>query len=296
MGKKKLNKGTVAWYKNELTIYGAPEEEWKGLTKEPLIEYYNSYIDSIGGGNNGSSSQTSSPTVAEAKAAGTGAVTVAAADAGVSIDSSAKKTQKASTFLKKQTQKFQTKKARPRFVGPRRGVINISPPKKSPKRRTVNMDWTASLSPEKVSPTFRIGKKRLPSPVSPKIQEITFKNGFDKPVMLKTSLLPPSFNPRAEALSKIPGHNHPLDPGVSIMLKVRKGDTLYVHDGKKILETLTTKADPKYGNEIETRYVPTKVGNVKSNFTKGKITSLKKRGGRRRRRRRRTRRKRTRQK
>ena len=187
-------------------------------------------------------------------------------------------------------------------MGPKKGVINISPRKKSPKNQAVAMDLSPSSPPGRASPTFRIGKERLPSPVSPKIQEITFKNGFNTAVMLKTSLLPPSFNPSAQHLYDIPGHEHPLDPGVSIMLKVRKGHTLYVHDGTKILETLVTKVDPKYGDDENKRYVPTKVGIVPSNFTKGKITSQKKKspkkspktkkGGKRRRRRRRTRRKR----
>ena len=61
------------------------------------------------------------------------------------------------------------------------------------------------------------------------------------------------------------------------------------------METLCTKAHAKYGPEVETRYVPTKLG-AKSNFTKGAIKKAgggawapTKKGGRRRRTRRRRR-------
>ena len=118
--------------------------------------------------------------------------------------------------------------------------------------------------------------------------------------MIAQSVLPPSFVPRKAAVSDIPGHNHPLDPGASISFSVRKGNTLYVYDGQfNPLETLCTKVHARYGPEVETRYVPTKLG-AKSNFTKGAIKKLAgggawaptKKGGRRRRTRRRRRRRR----
>ena len=202
--------------------------------------------------------------------------------------------------MKKAARAFGTVKSHAALkVGRKAGVIHISPPKGNKTRKATKMDieTEASYSASVASSPKRLFKTRKLTPVSPKEQEITYTNGHKVPVMLKQSILPPGFNPRKEAISKIPGHNHPLDPGASIKFKVTKGNTLYVHDGNmNLLESLHTKAHKKYGKEVETRYGATLVGNLKSNFTKGAISKIKKSqsGGRRTRRRRRRRRRRTR--
>ena len=264
---------------------GVPVDTYKNLRKnelEALVE------KNEGGGNGGGGG-------------GGGTVTAAAAAAGVksrspqSAAAAAASPKKAKNFLKKAVAKFGTVKSHANLaVGGKKGVIRISPPRGNKTRKATKMDIEkspefAASTPWKPKPLF---ESRKVSPVSPTEQEITYKNGFKCPVMIKQSILPPSFVPRRAAISKIPGHNYPLDPGASIKFKVTKGNTLYVHDGGgKLMESLSTKAHAKYGPETETRYVPTAVGNVKSNFTKGAITKIKKSqsGGRRRRTRRRSR-------
>ena len=310
---KSPNVGTVKWLKRELDIMGVTYGD--GAKKGEL----QSILDGAGGGGGGG-----------------GTVTVAAAAAGVKSPSPAaaapprapspKKAsrKKASPnqskttreFLKKGKKAFGTLEAHKSLAVGKKRDIRISRrkgniTKKATKIEVMKLETEASFAASEATnwkaktppPMFRTRKV---SPVEPTEQQITYTNGFDRPVKLAQSMLTPGFNPRRAMLSDIPGHNHPLDPGASINFSVKLGQTLYVYDSNmNPMETLSTKAHAKYGRDGEIRYVPTKVGYVKSNFKRGAITrvgdggggaakskSANQKGGRRRRTRRRRRRRR----
>jgi len=283
---------TIKQIKAKLKKLGIKKEQYESLKLKADLEALLAQHEGGGNGGNGGGGN------------GGGTVTMAAAAAGVkshspqSAAASAASTKKAKSFLKRSVAKFGTVKSHANLaVGGKKGVMRISPPRGNKTRKATKMEvekspeFAASIDTKwKPKPMF---KTRKVSPVSPTEQEITYKNGFKFPVMLKQSMLPPSFVPRKAAISKIPGHNFPLDPGASIKFKVTKGNTLYVHDERgNLKEYLHTKAHPKFGKEEEWRYGPTRVGIVPSHFTKGQITKIKKSqsGGRRTRRRRRGRR------
>jgi len=272
---KKPIKGSIKWLKKKLDDAGVT---YDSKAKKGALEKL--YAETIGGGGGGGG--------------GGGAVTAAAASAGVSPGSpspgspspgtaaaaraaSPKQTRKATEFLKSATKGF-GKVATPKTLkkAGKPAEVRVSPPKGNKTKKApmdIDHEGTAVCTGWKKAKTPPMFTSRVLSPVSPSNQRIVYTNNFSVPVKLATSMLPPGFNPRPSKIANIPGHNYPLDPGTSIGFDVRKGNTIYVYDGNfNPMETLCTKAGSVYGPDIETRYVPTEVPNVKSNFQKGAIT------------------------
>lgn len=291
-------------------------------------------------GNNSKGSQASVKSIQEAAAAaGPSAVTESAAAAGVEASPShsqtrkvspkasspqggKQKTKKARDFLKKSVQKFGTVKRRgPKMKGTKRaGVMDFGHLNNSPMSVNSNTEFTEvtssawppqlpkGMSPldlkrvvSSPSPTFRIGKpmKKLPD-YSKKKASIKFKNVHNEPVILRTSWLPPSFNPRAAAIFPILGHNNPLDPGATFNMDVAVGSTIYAINAKgEAVESLVTSGDSSYSprstlHKRVARSGKTEEGGFKFDGIKSSNSSpkgKKKKGGRKTRRRR-TRRKR----
>ena len=273
---------------------------------------------------------------AAAAAAGPSGVTESAAAAGVeaipshsqtrkvspkasSPQGGKQKTKKARDFLKKSVQKFGTVKRRgPKLKGTKRaGVQDFGHLNNSPMSVNSNTEFTevtASAWPPQLpkgmspldlkrvvsspSPTFRFGKpmKKLPD-YSKKKASIKFKNVHNEPVILRTSWLPPSFNPRAKAIFPILGHNNPLDPGARFNMDVEVGSTVYAINAKgEAVESLVTSGDPSHSprstfHKREAKSGKAEEGGLQFDGIKSSPKGKKKKGGRKTRRRR-TRRKR----
>lgn len=287
---------TVKQLKAKLKKLGVAAETYKGLRKNEL----ESLVEQNEGGGNGGGAAAASRTPQSPAAT----VTEAAAAAGVGspssllLSASPKKKQaspkQAKAFLAAAGGGF-GKSPSPKTlkVKKKAASVLVSPTKGNKTKKVKKADISAMKMCSPRHGTFKAvaskwaapkpwagfkTRARSPPP-SPKEQQITYKNGHTVPVMIAQSALTPGWNPRKAAVNAIPGHNHPLDPGASISFSVRKGNTLYVYDGHfNPVETLCTKAHPRYGPEVETRYVPTQVG-AKSNFTKGAITKVAGGGG-----------------
>jgi hypothetical protein len=302
---------TVKQIKARLKKLGVDKEVYDGLKKaelETLVAQHEG-----GGGGGGGGTVTVAAASVGVKSPSPGAA--AAARAPSPKKASPKQTKEAKAFLATAAGGGFRKSPSPKTLKVKKKptAVRISPPKGNKTKKAKKADIVAMKvetcgtfkavdSKWKPPPPWAGFKTKARSPpVSPKVQQITYKNGHAVPVMLAQSVLGPAWNPRKAAVNDIPGHNHPLDPGASISFSVRKGNTLYVYDGNfNPMETLCTKADAKYGREVETWYVPTKLGQ-KSNFTKGAVKKADggggawaptKKGGRRRRTRRRRRRRR----
>ena len=202
-------------------------------------------------------------------AAGPAAVTSAAADAGVVARSpkqtrkrgrpspqkgAKQKTKKARDFLKAAERKFGTVKSNMKLIGTKRaGVMNF-PGRTSSTSPMEGVEGAGSIWPpqlpegmekldfSRTSPTFRLGKKAKKGPdYSKRRVSVKFKNIHNEPVMLKTSWLPPSFNPRRAAIFPILGHNNPLDPGSELKMEIPAGLTIYaVNRNSVALESFVT--------------------------------------------------------